>query len=71
MGHQVHFETSGPTMRWGCERCGESLGEKTYESPDEAARFAAAFGRKDSDKVGAHPTLSTLPLALARKLRGR
>jgi hypothetical protein len=71
LGHRIRFTTDGPTMRWGCERCGEQLGEKAYGSPAEAARYAGAFDRKDSDKVGSHPTLSTLPLALARKLRGR
>lgn len=71
MGHRFRFAADGPTMRWHCDRdCGEG-GEKTYATADEAARYAEAFDRRDSSKSGAHPTLSTLPLALVRKLRGR
>ena len=70
-GHQVVFTVDGPTMRWACERgCGEG-GEKTYASAAEAERYAAAFNTRDSDKAHHHPTLSTLPLWVARKLRGR
>lgn len=70
-GHRIRFTTEGPTMRWTCERgCGEG-GEKTYDSAAEAARFAAAFDKRDSARVGDHPTLSTLPLWLVRKLRRR
>jgi hypothetical protein len=71
MGHQVRFVTDGPTMRWSCERgCGEG-GEKTYATAAEAERYAAAFNVRDSDKAHNHPTLSTLPLWVVRKLRGR
>jgi hypothetical protein len=67
----MRFSADGRTMRWACDRgCGEG-GEKTYDTAADAARYAEAFDRRDSDKVGSHPTLSTLPLALWRKLRGR
>jgi hypothetical protein len=56
-------------MCWSCERgCGAG-GEKVYESTADASRYAAAFDRTDSSRVDAHPTLSTLPLWLIRKLR--
>jgi hypothetical protein len=71
LGHQIHFRADAQTLRWSCLRaCGER-GEKTYETAAEAQRFAAAFNTKDSDKVGHHPTFSTLPLWFVRKLRGR
>jgi hypothetical protein len=56
-------------MRWACTRgCGAG-GEKTYDSPERAARFAEAFDREDRDDIGRRPLLSLLPLGLAR--RGR
>ncbi|MCW2968493.1 MAG: hypothetical protein JWM71_2265 [Solirubrobacteraceae bacterium] len=57
-------------MRWACGRCGGAGGEKRYATAEEATRFAAAFDREDSSNVGNHPTLSTLPLWVAHKLRG-
>jgi hypothetical protein len=71
LGHRMRFTAEGATMRWRCERgCGTS-GEKAYASPAEAARYARAFDREDSESVGSHPTLSTLPLWLTRRARGR
>jgi hypothetical protein len=71
LGHRIHFATEGPTLRWSCERgCGEG-GEKTYDTASEARRFATAFNKKDSERAGNHPTISTLPLWVVRKLRGR
>jgi hypothetical protein len=70
-GHQFCFSTEGSTMRWSCARgCGAG-GEKAYGTATEAERYAAAFDTSDSSRAGAHPTLSTLPLWVARKLRGR
>jgi len=70
-GHDIRFTADGATMRWSCARgCGEG-GEKTYGTAEEAARFAAAFDKRDSSRAGDHPTLSTLPLWVARKLRPR
>lgn len=70
-GHDIRFSSDGRTLRWSCARaCGEG-GEKTYGTAAEARRYAAAFDRRDSDRVGDHPTLSTLPVWVARKLRGR
>jgi hypothetical protein len=68
-GHRQRFVADGSTMRWACERCGGAGGEKRYETAAEASRFASAFDRPDSANVGNHPTLSTIPLWLARKLR--
>jgi hypothetical protein len=70
-GHRLRFEADGATMRWACERCGAPGGEKTYGSPEEAARYASAFDKPDSARTTSHVTLSTLPLRLLRKLRGR
>ena len=69
LGHRQRFVADGATMRWACERCGGAGGEKRYDTAAEAARYAAAFDRPDSASVGSHPTLSTLPLWLARRLR--
>jgi hypothetical protein len=68
-GHRWRFSAESATMRWTCERgCGAG-GEKSYDSPERAARFAQAFDREDRDDVGRRPLLSLLPLGLAR--RGR
>jgi hypothetical protein len=71
LGHRIHFSADGATLRWRCDRdCGEG-GEKTYASAAEAQGFARAFNKRDSDKVADHPTLSTIPVWIVRKLRGR
>jgi hypothetical protein len=56
-------------MRWACERGCGAEGEKSYDSPERAARFAQAFDREDRDDVGRRPLLSLLPLGLARRRR--
>jgi hypothetical protein len=66
-GHRVRFWTEGETMRWACERdCGLD-GAKTYESPAQAARYAAAFDREAADDLGRRAPLSLLPLRLIRR----
>jgi hypothetical protein len=55
-------------MRWDCERC-EAGGEKTYASAGEARRYARAFDREDTERIGERPLLSLLPLKLARRKR--
>jgi hypothetical protein len=67
LGHAYRFEADGRTMRWGCERCGEEGGSKTYATPAEAARYARALDRRDAEDMGKRPLLSLLPLWLARK----
>lgn len=68
-GHRFRFVADGEVMRWSCARgCGAS-GEKRYENGHDAAKFAAAFDREDRDDLGRRPTLATLPLWLARRLR--
>jgi hypothetical protein len=51
-GHRYRFAADGATMRWTCERCGTLGGEKAYESPGDAERFARAFDREDRDDLG-------------------
>lgn len=58
-------------MRWACERgCGAG-GAKTYASAADAMRYAKALQRSDASRVASHPTLSTLPLWLGRRLLRR
>jgi hypothetical protein len=72
IGHRYRFTADGTTMRWACERCGAAGGEKTYASPDEAARFARAFDREDRDDVGRRaPLFGLFPLRLAWLFRRR
>jgi hypothetical protein len=70
-GHRMRFSAEGAEMRWSCARgCGAG-GAKVYASPDQAARYAAAFDREDSEDVGRRPLLSMLPLWLARRMAAR
>jgi len=69
LGHDPRFRAEGATLRWSCARgCGAG-GEKTYASPGEARRYAAALDRRDSEDIGRRPLLSLLPLGLARRSR--
>ncbi|MGZ6724879.1 MAG: hypothetical protein ACXVHK_28415 [Solirubrobacteraceae bacterium] len=72
IGHRLRFWSEGETMRWECRRgCGEA-GSKRYATPDDAARYARAFGREDRDDLGKRaPLVGLLPLRLARALRQR
>jgi hypothetical protein len=71
LGHRYRFEAQGPVMRWRCQRgCGAG-GSRTYASAEDAARYARAFDREDSADLGRRPTLSLLPLWLARRLGAR
>jgi hypothetical protein len=71
LGHRLRFRADGATMRWECERgCGEA-GSKAYASETDAARYADAFNRRDSEDIGTRPTISTAPLWLVRRLRRR
>ena len=57
-------------MVWECERgCGAG-GSKAYASPEAARRYAAGLDTDPSDSASRRPMLSTLPLWLARRLRG-
>lgn len=70
LGHRLRFRAEGPLMLWECERgCGAS-GRKRYDSADVARRYAQAFDRDNGEAIGRRPTLSTVPLALLRMLRG-
>jgi hypothetical protein len=69
LGHRWRFTAEGETMRWACARdCGAG-GEKRYDTPERAERFARAFDREDRDDMGRRPLLSLLPLGLARRAR--
>ena len=69
LGHDPRFSADGPTLRWCCARgCGAG-GGKTYDSPEQARRYAAALDRPDSADIGKRPLLSLLPLGLARRVR--
>jgi hypothetical protein len=70
-GHRPRFFAEGATLRWECVRdCGQR-GEKRYESPEQAQRYARAFDREDREDTGRRPLLSLLPLGLARRVGGR
>jgi hypothetical protein len=70
LGHRWRFAAEGETMRWTCERgCGAG-GEKRYDTPEQARRYAQAFDREDRADVGRRPLLSLLPLGLLRRKRG-
>ncbi|MBV8258476.1 MAG: hypothetical protein JO073_11730 [Actinobacteria bacterium] len=70
-GHRYRFAAEGATMRWSCERCGDG-GEKTYATPEEAARFARAFDREDREDIGRRaPILGMFPLRIVHALRRR
>jgi hypothetical protein len=71
LGHRLQFWADGETMRWECEReCGLA-GEKRYASAAEAQRYASAFDRRDADDLGKRPTLSLIPMWLARRVGRR
>jgi hypothetical protein len=72
LGHRYRFSTSGSTMTWACERCGEVGGSKRYATPADAARYARAFDREDRADLGRRaPLVAGLPLRLLRVLRAR
>ena len=56
----------------GGRGCGAS-GSKRYPTAEQAARYATAFDREDAEDLGRRPTLSLLPLWMARRAarRGR
>ena len=68
----MRFSSAGATMRWRCERgCGAG-GEKTYASATDAARYARAFDREDSEDIGRRaPLFGMFPLRMARSMRER
>lgn len=71
LGHRLRFWADGEVMRWDCEReCGFA-GEKRYASESDARRYARAFDRRDSDDLGKRPTLSLIPMWLARRVGRR
>ncbi len=72
LGHRIIFVADGPVLRWDCERGCDTDGQKTYPSAEDAARYAAAFNRRDTDDLGKRaPLLGLLPLRLWRMARSR
>jgi hypothetical protein len=71
-GHRFTFAADGATMRWTCERgCGAG-GSKEYASAADAARYARAFDRRDTEDLGRRaPLVALFPLRIARFLRRR
>lgn len=67
LGHRLSFWADGEVMRWECDRGCGFAGEKRYATAADAQRYARAFDRRDADSVGRRPTLSLLPLWLARR----
>jgi len=68
LGHRLRFWAEGEVMRWECERDCGLTGEKRYSSAADAQRYARAFDRRDADSIGSRPSLSLLPLWLARRV---
>jgi hypothetical protein len=70
LGHRYRFWAEGEVMHWACERgCGQG-GAKTYSSPIDAARYAAAFDHEDRDQLGRRaPLVGLLPLRIRYWLR--
>jgi hypothetical protein len=68
-GHRYRFWAEQETMRWRCERGCGAEGAKRYPTAADAARYACAFDHEDREGLGRRPTLSLLPLWLARRLK--
>lgn len=57
-------------MHWECQRDCDAGGTKSYESPAQASRYAAAFDREDRDELGRRAALlGMFPLRIWHKLR--
>ncbi|AQT79300.1 hypothetical protein B1R94_08505 [Mycolicibacterium litorale] len=70
LGHRMTFGTDGAVMHFHCERGCGTTGYKTYPTAADAARYAGAFNRRDSDDLGKRaPLLGLLPLRLWRLIR--
>jgi hypothetical protein len=70
LSHRYRFTADGSVMRWDCVRCGSRGGAKTYDTPEQAARYAQAFDAEDRHDLGRRaPLIGMLPLRLWRALR--
>ncbi len=66
LGHRFAFAAQGREMTWECTRCGERA-SKRYDTPADAARFAAAFNRSGTEGLGRRaPLIGLLPLRVWR-----
>lgn len=69
-GHRYRFTADGATMMWACP-CG-AHGSKTYDSPRDAARYAAVFDDDGTRDIGRRaPVLGMFPLRLAHAVARR
>ncbi len=69
-GHRLAFRAEGQQLVWECERGCGSGGTKSYRSAAEAARYAAAFDKRDNDDLGRRaPLIGMFPLRLWRRWR--
>ena len=58
-------------MTWSCARgCGAG-GQKVYDTPADATRYAKVFDKEDRVNSTSHPTLTMVPLWVVRTLAGR
>jgi len=70
-GHRFRFSSEGSTMHWSCQRgCGEG-GAKTYQTAEDAERYAHAFDYEDRESIGRRAPLGLLPLRFLRAMRRR
>lgn len=68
-GHRYRFHAEGRELLWTCERGCDVGGSKSYPTAADAARYARAFDRRDSDDLGRRaPLLGLLPLRAWRAL---
>ena len=67
MGHRWRFSSRGSRDALGLRARLRRGRDKRYGTAEEAARYARAFDREDTQDLGKRPTLSTLPLWLARR----
>jgi hypothetical protein len=68
-GHRPRFRAEGAVMSWECERGCGMQGEKSYESPAEARRYAGALDRGSWSTLGKRAPVSLFVLRLARRRR--
>ena len=72
LGHRLRFQAEGRVLVWTCERGCTARGEKTYDSADQAARYALHLDRDVRRQLGKRaPLLGMFPLRIIHSLRRR
>ncbi|WP_211221069.1 hypothetical protein [Nocardioides insulae] len=66
----MRFWAQDGSLCWACARdCGHQ-GSKGYDRSEDAARYATAFNRRDTEALGRRaPLIGLLPLRVARWLK--